>query len=108
MTIRALDANAAYGATAGRVGKGGGLPSAEVDLPRAQGGGFAELLSNSLSGLTEAGHKSEVVSAQAVAGQANLVDLVTAVNDAELALDTVVAIRDKVISAYQDIMRMPI
>jgi len=106
MTIKAFDANAAYGATTGRVA--GGLPVAEVDLPRAQGGGFAELLGESLSSLTDASRKSEAVSAQAVAGQANLVDVVTAVNNAELALDTVVAIRDKVIAAYQDIMRMPI
>ena len=43
-----------------------------------------------------------------VAGQADMVDVVNAVNTAEITLDTVVAVRDKVIAAYQDIMRMPI
>jgi flagellar hook-basal body complex protein FliE len=43
-----------------------------------------------------------------VAGQADIVDVVNAVNAAELSLDTVVAVRDKVIQAYQSIMQMPI
>ena len=38
----------------------------------------------------------------------DLVDVVSAVNAAEMSLETVVAIRDKVIAAYQDILRMPI
>jgi flagellar hook-basal body complex protein FliE len=33
---------------------------------------------------------------------------VTAVNNAELALQTIVTVRDKVIQAYQDVLRMPI
>jgi len=48
------------------------------------------------------------VAAQGAAGQGDIVQVVNAVNAAELTLETVVAIRDKVISAYQDIMRMPI
>jgi flagellar hook-basal body complex protein FliE len=38
----------------------------------------------------------------------SLVDVVTAVAEAETTLQTVVAVRDKVIAAYQDIMKMPI
>ena len=45
---------------------------------------------------------------QAVANQADLNDIVTAVNNAEMTLQTVVAIRDRVIQAYQEILRMPI
>ena len=43
-----------------------------------------------------------------VAGKANIVDVVNSVNAAELTLDTVVAVRDKVVAAYQSIMNMPI
>ena len=43
-----------------------------------------------------------------VAGKANIVDVVNSVNAAELSLDTVVAVRDKVVAAYQSIMSMPI
>jgi flagellar hook-basal body complex protein FliE len=43
-----------------------------------------------------------------VQGKADLVDVVTAVSSAEASLETVMAIRDQVINAYQEIMRMPI
>ncbi len=51
---------------------------------------------------------SEKVSAQAVTGDADLTDVVEAVTAAELTLQTVVAVRDRLVSAYQEIMRMPI
>ncbi|RMF14984.1 MAG: hypothetical protein D6757_05390 [Alphaproteobacteria bacterium] len=57
---------------------------------------------------TEALAGSEAVSAKAVAGKADLVDVVTAVSNAEMVLETVTTVRDRVIQAYQDIMRMPI
>lgn len=50
----------------------------------------------------------ETMSAKAVTGDASLPDVVQAVNAAELTLSTVVAVRDRLISAYQEIMRMPI
>lgn len=51
---------------------------------------------------------SEEMSAKAVTGEADLTEVVTAVTAAELTLQTVVSVRDRLISAYQDIMRMPI
>ena len=50
---------------------------------------------------------TEAATAQAT-GKANIVDVVNSVNSAELTLDTVVAVRDKVVQAYQSIMNMPI
>ena len=41
-------------------------------------------------------------------GKAELVDVVTAVSSAQASLETVMAVRDQVISAYQQIMQMPI
>ncbi|MGB9349114.1 MAG: flagellar hook-basal body complex protein FliE, partial [Pseudolabrys sp.] len=41
-------------------------------------------------------------------GKANIVDVVTAVSETEVAIDAVVAVRDRVIQAYEDIMKMPI
>jgi flagellar hook-basal body complex protein FliE len=47
--------------------------------------------------------------AQAVAnGKANMVDVVTAVAETETAVQTLVSVRDKVISAYEDILKMQI
>ena len=43
-----------------------------------------------------------------IQGRGELIDVVTAVASAEASLETVMAVRDQVISAYQEIMRMPI
>jgi len=51
---------------------------------------------------------AELKASGAIQGKGDLVDVVTAVQAAEVSLETVVAIRDKVIAAYQEIMRMPI
>ena len=50
----------------------------------------------------------EDMAAKAVTGEADLTDVVQAISSAELTLQTVVSVRDRMISAYQDIMRMPI
>ena len=42
------------------------------------------------------------------AGRADVVDVVTAVAESETAIQTLVAVRDKVIAAYEEIMRMPV
>jgi flagellar hook-basal body complex protein FliE len=52
--------------------------------------------------------QAEAQSMQAIAGGGNITDVVTAVSKAEMALQTTMAIRDRVVQAYQDIMKMPI
>ncbi len=42
------------------------------------------------------------------AGKANIVDVVTAVAETEVAIEALVAVRDQVIQAYEEIMKMPI
>lgn len=76
----------------------------------ASGGGptFADFLKGKAQQSVEALRTSESVSAQAVTGEADIVDVVQAVTNAELTLQTVVSVRDRMISAYQEIMRMPI
>ncbi|MEM7045028.1 MAG: flagellar hook-basal body complex protein FliE [Pseudomonadota bacterium] len=69
---------------------------------------FGEVLSQSIGEAIEAGKTGENVSIQAASGQSNLQDVVEAVTAAEVSLQTVVSIRDRVLSAYQEIMRMPI
>jgi len=72
------------------------------------GGGFGDVLGRAMQGVVDAGHQADAQSMQAIAGQGNLTDVVTAVSRAELALQSAVAIRDRVVQAYQDVMRMPI
>ena len=48
------------------------------------------------------------MTAQVVTGEAELVDVVTAMAAAEVQLESVIAVRDQVIKAYREIMQMPI
>jgi flagellar hook-basal body complex protein FliE len=61
-----------------------------------------------MQGVVDAGKTSDKLSLDLVNGKANVVDVVTAISQTELAMESMVAIRDKVISAYEEIMRMPI
>jgi len=85
----------------------GPLPGAGV-AKTAEGGGFGEMLNQVLGSVVEAGQKADTQTAQAVQGKGDLVDVVTAVAESEVALETLVSVRDRVISAYEEIMRMPI
>jgi flagellar hook-basal body complex protein FliE len=69
---------------------------------------FGSLIKNAVNQVVSTQKKSEAISAQAVLGKADLTDVVQAVTEAEMTLQTVMTVRDRLISAYQDIMRMPI
>lgn len=69
---------------------------------------FGEVMRQAAAEAVETVRASEQTSAAAVVGQADLTDVVTAVSNAEMTLQTVVAVRDRVITAYQEILRMPI
>ena len=71
-------------------------------------GGFGEALGKALGGVVDTARDAEGKATSALSGNGSLTDVVSAVSRAELALQTTVAIRDKVVAAYQDIMRMPI
>jgi flagellar hook-basal body complex protein FliE len=71
-------------------------------------GGFGSMLKEALGAVAEAGRKSDNQSQAMVAGKANVVDVVTAVAETEVAIEAMVAVRDRVINAYEEIMRMPI
>jgi flagellar hook-basal body complex protein FliE len=85
--------------------------SAGFVTPASLGGNdtsFASVLKEAIGSVKEAGHKSDAQSQALVNGKSNMVDVVTAVAETEVAIDAVVAVRDKVIAAYEDIMKMPI
>jgi flagellar hook-basal body complex protein FliE len=69
---------------------------------------FTSVLKEALNAVKETGHKSDVQSQAMVNGKSNMVDVVTSVAETEVAINAVVAVRDKVIAAYEEIMRMPI
>lgn len=69
---------------------------------------FGDILKQSIGSAIDAQKTSEKVSAAAVLGKADMTDVLKAVNDAEMALNTVLAVRDRVVQAYQQIMRTAI
>ncbi|MGY4751074.1 flagellar hook-basal body complex protein FliE [Pannonibacter sp. Q-1] len=61
-----------------------------------------------LTASSDAGQKSEGMALGLVQGKADVVDVVTAIAETEVALETMVSVRDRVIAAYEEIMRMSI
>jgi flagellar hook-basal body complex protein FliE len=69
---------------------------------------FGSALTGALNNMVDLGHTADAKSIEAMGGHGNLTDVVMAVSKAEMALQTSVAVRDRVISAYQEIMRMSV
>jgi len=83
-------------------------PAANITPANLPGPNFGDFLSGAIKDSVNTIRQGEQAAAAQVQGKANLVDVVQQVNQAELTLDTVVAVRDKVVQAYQSIMNMPI
>jgi flagellar hook-basal body complex protein FliE len=104
MTVTVAGAAAAYRNAASKMLEPG-LSARDA----AGSGDFGSLIKDAVGATADTLAKGEAMSTAAVTGgKADLTSVITAVTNAELTLQTVVAVRDKVISAYQDIMRMPI
>lgn len=95
--IKALDAAGAYGKLIGQ------NQSNKSDA----GSGFQTILSSAIGETKQGVGIAEKLSMAQVAGKGELIDVVTAMNNAEMVVESVVAVRDRVIQAYNDIIRMP-
>lgn len=70
---------------------------------------FGDVLKNAIGGTVDAQRAAEKMSAAAANGEnVPMHDVIQAVGKAEITLQTMVAVRDKAVEAYQEIMRMPI
>ena len=92
----------AYNAAVKRMGAPG------IESRDQAGPGFSEVLQQLAKDAVDTTRGAEKASLQAVEGKADLNQVVNAVTAAELTVQTVTAVRDRVISAYQEILRMPI
>jgi flagellar hook-basal body complex protein FliE len=92
------------------VQKYSGLGSAGRASPiaGASGSDFSAFLKGAVDSVAQSGKNAEAQALSVANGKADIVDVVTAVAESEAAMETLVAVRDRVISAYEDIMRMPI
>ena len=96
------NAIAAYNSALKRMGSPG------IESRDQAGPGFSDVLAQVAKDAVQTTKSAETASLQAVEGKADLNQVVGAVTAAELTVQTVTAVRDRVISAYQEILRMPI
>ena len=99
-----LSAAGAYAAISRLANGIGGNPAGEGTSTTS----FSSVLKEALTAVSETGKKSDAQSQSLVNGKANMVEVVTAVAETEVAIDALVAVRDRVIQAYEEIMKMPI
>ena len=71
-------------------------------------GDFGATLQRAMQGAVDNLHAGEAKATEALTGGGNLTDVVTALSRAQLTLQTATAVRDRVVQAYQDIIKMPI
>ncbi len=106
MTIKAYNFVSAANAYA-NAAKGKLTSSVKNEDPLHQEG-FADLVSNALKEAAKIGERGEKLSIAGINDRADVKQVVTAMAEAELTLQTVMTVRDKVIDAYKEILRMPI
>lgn len=104
MAIDSLKAAEAYAQIA-RIAANAPKTDAPAELQRPD---FAAMVTDAIAETGAALKAGETAAAQVATGEAGLVDVVTAISAAEVSLETAISIRNKVIEAYQEIMRMPI
>lgn len=79
-----------------------------ANAPGIGDGGFADLVKNAMTDMAQQSKAAETQMASSIQGQGSLIDVVTALSSAEASLETVISVRDQVISAYKEIMAMPL
>ena len=79
-----------------------------ADPEKAEGKGFADALETALNDMRTTLQQGERAATDAMTGKGDVQNLVEALTATELALETAVTVRDKVVEAYQEILRMPV
>lgn len=81
--------------------------AASLGQGTANGGNFSDLVQGALKEAEMVGRRAEALTVAGVTDRADLNSVVSAVAEAEVTMQTVVAVRDKVIDSYKEILRMP-
>lgn len=69
---------------------------------------FSQMVKSAVETVVDNGRVADEKAVGLIEGKTDVVDVVTAIAETEVALETMVTVRDRVISAYEEIMRMPI
>ena len=86
---------------------GKAFDSSKTESGDVKQGEFADLVRSAIDEAVRIGERSENLTIQGINERADVSKVVTAVAEAEVTLQTVVSVRDKVIEAYKEIIRMP-
>ena len=70
--------------------------------------GFADALEAALTDMQATLQRGERAATDAMTGQGDVQSVVEALTATEMALETAVVVRDRVVEAYQEILRMPV
>jgi flagellar hook-basal body complex protein FliE len=89
-------------------GAGAGPGIGAGKSPDGDGLSFGAMVKDALGSVLGAGRKSDAQTVAMASGKANVMDVVTAVAETDVAVSTLVSVRDRVIQSYEDIMKMPI
>ena len=99
----------AYASLARILDGGGGAAGKASSLGSGSSGPtFGEVLKDAIGSVMEGGRQSDAQTSAMATGKSNVMDVVTAVAETDVKISTLVSVRDKVISAYEDIMKMAI
>ncbi len=69
---------------------------------------FSDVLSDFIGDTVKSARESEQLAAQGAAGKADLQEVILAVSNTEVMMQTLTSLRDKVITAYQEVLRTAI
>ena len=91
-------------------GVGGVAPKPQVTgTPKTGGADFRDILANSIKEIEDLQAKADQAIAGLVTGEVtNVSQVMLAVERANLAFSTMMEIRNKILTAYEEIQRMPI
>ena len=106
MDVKLANAAAAYASR--QIGSNPTAKAALSDDVAGSGSDFSNLVKSAIDDAAATSKTSEFMSAQSLVNPGDLGSVVTAVSSAEVTMQAVIAVRDKVVSAYQEILRMPI
>ena len=101
MKVDTLQASQVYGNAQGIL-----KPSSDYMDTKATG--FADALESALSEMRRGLQSGEKAAVDAMSGKGDVQTLVEALSATEMALETAVTVRDRVVEAYQEILRMSV
>jgi len=107
VTTRSFDAMNAYGQIQQSLQAASGEANTDASTEGSMGS-FSSALSGALQNAVQTGKVAESQTASGLSGRGDMTEIATSVAEAKLTLQTVTAVRDRFVQAYQDVMKMSI